>query len=145
MLNAFLSCNCLKYAFDQEEEIDYSVLQSIERSDVNLDTSKSGQDVVIVKNGRRLCGTGGALANVPIIQNKAYFEVKIQANGKFGVGLATNKVNFNKVPLGTDSEAWVLRNDGSIYSNNVKKFQVSQTIDEGDVIVSLLKFYYLSC
>jgi hypothetical protein len=42
---------------------------------------KSGQDVVIVKNGRRLCGTGGAISNVPIIQNKAYFEVKVQAKG----------------------------------------------------------------
>jgi hypothetical protein len=41
----------------------------------------SGQDVVIVKNGRRLCGTGGAISNVPIIQNKAYFEVKVQARG----------------------------------------------------------------
>jgi hypothetical protein len=40
-----------------------------------------GQDVVIVKNGRRICGSGGALSNAPIIQNKAYFEVKIQALG----------------------------------------------------------------
>jgi len=68
-----------------------------------------GQDVVIVKNGRRLCGTGGALANVPIIQNKAYFEVKIQANGAWGIGLATRKVDLNRLPLGADTESWVLR------------------------------------
>ena len=37
---------------------------------------------MIVKNGRRICGTGGALSNVPIVQNKAYFEVKIQTTGK---------------------------------------------------------------
>jgi len=134
----------MKSLFDREEEINYNVLQSLEKSDVNLDTAKSGQDVVIVKNGRRLCGTGGSLANVPIIQNKAYFEVKVQANGKFGVGLATRKVNLNSVPLGTDSESWVLRNDGCIYYNNVSKFQISQTIDEGDVIVRALYLYLLS-
>ena len=42
----------------------------------------SGQDVVIVKSGRRICGTGAALGNAPIVQNKAYFEVKIQSTGK---------------------------------------------------------------
>jgi hypothetical protein len=36
---------------------------------------------VIVKNGRRICGTGAALANAPIAQNKAYFEIKIQCTG----------------------------------------------------------------
>jgi hypothetical protein len=42
----------------------------------------TGNDVVIVKNGRRICGTGGALSNAPIVQDKAYFEVKIQSAGK---------------------------------------------------------------
>ena len=37
---------------------------------------------MIVKNGRRICGTGAALANAPIVQDKAYFEVKIQSAGK---------------------------------------------------------------
>lgn len=134
MLNSLLNCSCLRYWAEKEEEIDYSILQNIEKNDVTLDTSKSGQDVVIVKNGRRLCGTGGALSNVPIIQNKAYFEVKVQANGNYGVGLASRRVNLNNVPLGNDSEAWVLRNDGCIYSNNQSKFQISQNIDEGDVI-----------
>ncbi len=38
--------------------------------------------MVIVKSGRRICGTGAALGNAPIVQNKAYFEVKIQSTGK---------------------------------------------------------------
>ena len=42
----------------------------------------SGNDVVIVKNGRRICGNGAGLANAPIAQNKAYFEIKIQCTGK---------------------------------------------------------------
>ena len=41
-----------------------------------------GSEVVIVKNGRRICGTGAALANAPIVQNKAYFEVKLQCTGR---------------------------------------------------------------
>lgn len=41
----------------------------------------TGNDVVIVKNGRRICGTGAALSNAPIAQDKAYFEVKIQSTG----------------------------------------------------------------
>ncbi len=38
--------------------------------------------MVIVKSGRRICGTGAALGNAPIVQNKGYFEVKIQSTGK---------------------------------------------------------------
>lgn len=40
-----------------------------------------GTDVVIVKSGRRICGTGGCLANAPLHQNKSYFEFKIQSTG----------------------------------------------------------------
>lgn len=43
----------------------------------------SGHDVVIVKSGKRICGTGAALANAPIVQNKAYFEIKLQCSGNF--------------------------------------------------------------
>lgn len=41
----------------------------------------AGTDVVIVKSGRRICGTGGCLANAPLHQNKSYFEFKIQSTG----------------------------------------------------------------
>jgi len=41
----------------------------------------AGYGVVIVKNGQRICGTGAALANAPIVQNKAYFEAKLQSSG----------------------------------------------------------------
>ena len=36
---------------------------------------------MIVKSKRRLCGTGAALANAPLAQDKSYFEVKIQTGG----------------------------------------------------------------
>lgn len=43
MLKTLLNCNCFKLLFEQEESINYNVLQSIEKSDVNLDTSSSGR------------------------------------------------------------------------------------------------------
>ena len=98
-----------------------------------------------MKNGKRLCGTGGAISNVPIIQNKAYFEVKIRSNGQWGIGLATKKVDLDKV-LGNDSESWVLRNDGNVLFNNSIKFKMNRTIEEGDIVGvtydhELLNFY----
>jgi len=50
----------------------------------------TGYGVVIVKNGRRICGTGAALANAPIVQNKAYFEAKLQSSGLFDKGIFTS-------------------------------------------------------
>ena len=44
-------------------------------------TSCIGVDCVIVKSGRRICGTGAALANAPLVQDKSYFEIKIQCGG----------------------------------------------------------------
>ena len=41
-----------------------------------------GDEVVIVKSDLRICGCGAALATGPIVQNKAYFEVKVQCGGK---------------------------------------------------------------
>lgn len=41
-----------------------------------------GNDVVIIKSGNRICGNGACLANAPINQDKAYFEVKLQQEGK---------------------------------------------------------------
>ena len=43
----------------------------------------SGSEVVIVKNGKRICGTGAAFSNAPINQDKAYYEVKVQSSGLF--------------------------------------------------------------
>ena len=41
-----------------------------------------GVDCVIVKSGKRICGTGAALANAPLVQDKSFFEMKIQCSGK---------------------------------------------------------------
>lgn len=101
---------------------------------VVLDTNRMGLDVVIVKNGHRLCGTGAALANAPIVQNKAYFETKLQQSGIWGVGLATLKADLNHVPLGRDTESWVLCSDGCIMHNGEVVHKLSTLPMEGDVI-----------
>lgn len=54
---------------------------------VVLDTLKAGNDVVIIKNGLRICGNGVCLANTAINQDKAYFEVKLQQEGMMCSGL----------------------------------------------------------
>ena len=38
---------------------------------------------MIVKSGRRICGTGAALANAPLVQDKSYFEMKVQCGGTY--------------------------------------------------------------
>uniref|UniRef100_A0A3Q3IN32 SPRY domain-containing protein 7 n=1 Tax=Monopterus albus TaxID=43700 RepID=A0A3Q3IN32_MONAL len=96
----------------------------------------SGTDVVIVKSGRRICGTGGCLANGPLHQNKSYFEFKVQSTGVWGVGVATQKVNLNQVPLGRDTNSLVLRHDGSVYHNNEEKscLPANSLPQEGDIV-----------
>ena len=37
--------------------------------------------MVVVKSGKRICGTGAAFSNAPIVQDKAYFEIKLQSTG----------------------------------------------------------------
>ncbi len=61
--------------------------------------------------------------------------------GKWGIGLATSKVNLDKIPLGNDTESWVLRDSGSIFFNNVAKFNTNRQIDDGDIIVLRLVFF----
>ena len=41
----------------------------------------TGEEAIVLKCGSRLCGEGGVLLNVPLLQSKSYFEVKIQQSG----------------------------------------------------------------
>ena len=65
----------------------YSSLHSVTSSIVTYTSHTllfvSGSEVVIVKNGKRICGTGAAFSNAPINQDKAYYEVKVQSSGLF--------------------------------------------------------------
>jgi hypothetical protein len=68
---------------------------------VILDTSTMGQEAVVVKNGLRLCGTGSARGSAPILQDKAYWEVKVQQGGRWSAGIATPAAELTK-DLGLD-------------------------------------------
>nr|CAG4638771.1 EOG090X0EPP [Cyclestheria hislopi] len=101
---------------------------------VLLDNNRIGQEVVIVKNGTRICGTGGALGSAPIMQDKAYFEVRLQQSGVWGIGLGTEKANLNSIPMGCDPESWMLCSDGVFRHNKEGLIHVTQVPQEGDTI-----------
>lgn len=124
---------CLKNCFDG---IGLSQ-NNIPRREVNpiiLDTGHMGHEVVIVKNGQRICGSGGALASAPLVQSKAYFEVKIQQSGVWGVGLATRNTDLNRSPGGHDAESWVLCWDGVFRHNNTELHKIQDSAQEGDIL-----------
>ncbi|TGZ48406.1 SPRY domain-containing protein 7 [Temnothorax longispinosus] len=93
-------------------------------------------EVVIVKNGLRICGSGGALANAPLVQSKSYFEVKIQQSGIWGIGLAKRDTDLNVAVGGKDSESWAFNSDGIIRHNEQERHKLifQNPIQEGDVI-----------
>ena len=73
---------------------------------------------MIVKNGRRLCGSGGALATAPLVQSKSYFEVKVQQSGNWSIGIATRQTDLNRTKGGTDKESWCLSSDNIVRNND---------------------------
>ncbi|WKX97257.1 hypothetical protein Q1695_013149 [Nippostrongylus brasiliensis] len=99
---------------------------------IRLDVSKSGKDVVILKEGERICGTGAALGTLPIVQNKAYFQVNLQQNGVWGVGIGNSHAVLDKVPPAT--EFWGIRDNGDVIANGVVIGKLNKPISEGDAI-----------
>ncbi|KAK5978500.1 SPRY domain-containing protein 7 [Trichostrongylus colubriformis] len=97
-----------------------------------LDVTKSGKDVVIVKEGERICGTGGALGTLPIAQNKAYFQVNIQQNGAFGIGLGNAHANLDTVPV--TSNFWGIRDNGDVIANGTVIAKLTKPVSEGDCV-----------
>lgn len=57
---------------------------------------------MIVKGGHRVCGSGAALGNAPLVQSKSYFEVKVQQGGVWSVGLATRQTDLSL------TKGWIL-------------------------------------
>lgn len=98
----------------------------------------AGNEVVIVKNGLRICGSGGALTNAPLVQSKSYFEVKIQQGGIWGIGLAKRTTDLNVAIGGKDSESWVLNSDGILRHNEQELHKIQNPVQEGDVIVRII-------
>ena len=98
--------------------------------------------MVILKNGKRVCGSGGAILNQALLQSKSYFEVKIQQTGHWSVGLCTLNADLNKTRGGLDKFSWcfnaenLVMNDGNvlfdlneIYSTNGESESTAATIN----------------
>lgn len=88
-----------------------------EHEPIQLDTAHMGHEVVVIKGGQRACGSGGVIANTPLLQSKSYFEVKLQQGGQWSVGLATLQADLNQSKGGYDKESWCLTSDNVVYHN----------------------------
>ncbi|CAL8127335.1 unnamed protein product [Orchesella dallaii] len=104
------------------------------RPDIIIDSGYVGSEVVIIKNGLRLCGTGGALGSAPLVQTKSYFEVKVQQEGKWAVGVATRNSPLDVGPVGSDQYSWMLRHTGELYFNALSIGKLDPIPEEGDVV-----------
>lgn len=103
-------------------------------NEISLDRKHTGADVVVVKQGKRLCGRGGTLGTMPLVQSKAYFECKVQSTGTWGIGLATREVDLDCVPLASDANAWMLRSDGVCVHQNETVHRLDCVFEAGDTI-----------
>ncbi|KAJ1370199.1 hypothetical protein KIN20_031880 [Parelaphostrongylus tenuis] len=110
----------------------YSQMTNLIPPTIRLDTSRCGKDIVILKEGERICGTGAALGTLPIVQNKAYFQVNVQQSGVWGVGLGNLHSILDEVPVNTDF--WGVRENGDVVANGVVNGKLSKTISDGDSI-----------
>lgn len=121
---SLISICCFKNCFDGTG-FTIKTTSKREQQPIILDNKHMGHDVVILKNGLRICGNGGAICTAPLVQSKSYFEVKIQQGGKWGIGLATRKADFN-TGGGSDQESWVLtshatlRHNGTVIHSNLE-------------------------
>jgi hypothetical protein len=106
------------------------------RCEIKIDSGYVGDQVVVVKGGLRICGSGGALGSAPLVQTKSYFEVKVQQEGTWAVGVATRNCALDSGPLGNDPDSWVLKHSGELWFNGMTIGKLDHTIEEGDVIVS---------
>lgn len=75
------------------------------------------------------------MGNAPLVQSKSYFEIKIQQDGVWGVGIATRSTNLDVAIGGMDTESWVLNSDSAIRHNQQELQKVQNTAQEGDIIV----------
>ncbi|KPJ13738.1 SPRY domain-containing protein 7 [Papilio machaon] len=101
-----------------------SVPVRIKENPIQLDSLHMGHEVVLVKSGQRACGSGCTLGNAPLVQNKAYFEVKLQQGGVWAVGLATRDTDLNRVHGGFDKESWCLNSDGTVRHDNIELYHL---------------------
>ncbi|XP_001607765.1 SPRY domain-containing protein 7 [Nasonia vitripennis] len=125
---------CFRNCFDNFGLVTAQHEPQKEENYICLDTNNMGQEVVVVKNCGRVCGRGAVLGNAPLVQSKSYFEVKIQQEGIWGVGIATRSTNLDTSVGGMDAESWAFNSDGVIRHNKEELHKVQNLPQEGDII-----------
>lgn len=87
----------------------------------------------------RACGSGGVVLSSPLHQSKSYFEIKIQQEGHWSVGVCTLDTDLNKTRGGLDQYSWCLNaenlvmNDGKVvYDLN----EINQNSEENQEVNS---------
>lgn len=81
---------------------------------------------MILKNGKRVCGSGGAVLNQALLQSKSYFEVKIQQSGHWSVGLCTLNTDLNKTRGGLDKFSWCLNAENYVMNDGQVTFDLNE-------------------
>uniref|UniRef100_A0A673T8I8 SPRY domain containing 7 n=1 Tax=Suricata suricatta TaxID=37032 RepID=A0A673T8I8_SURSU len=82
----------------------------------------------------RCCRDGGT-GHIPLKEMPAV-QLDTQHMGIWGIGVATQKVNLNQIPLGRDVHSLVMRSDGALYHNSEEKNRLpaNSLPQEGDVV-----------
>lgn len=88
---------------------------------------------MLLKNCKRICGAGGALTTAPLVQSKSYFEVKIQQNGYWAVGVASKSSNLNSSRGGSDAYSWCLCSDNIVRHNDQVISRVNSSASEPQI------------
>lgn len=91
-----------------------------------------GQEVVILKNGKRVCGSGGAVLNQALLQSKSYFEVKIQQSGHWSIGLCTLNTDLNKTRGGLDRCSWCLNAENYVMNDGQVTYDLNEMYSEAN-------------
>ncbi|XP_028620856.1 SPRY domain-containing protein 7-like isoform X3 [Grammomys surdaster] len=82
----------------------------------------------------RCCRDGGT-GHIPLKEMPAV-QLGTDSTAIWGIGVVTQKVNLNQIPLGRDMHSLVMRNDGALYHNNEEKNRLpaNSLPQEGDVV-----------
>ncbi|KAL1285290.1 SPRY domain-containing protein [Trichinella pseudospiralis] len=127
--------NCLRMCLECVQGPSFFGTNHVRLHDVAgicLDSERSGENVVLLKDSTRICGSGASLCTAPLLQDNSYFEIKIQQAGSWGVGIASPDVDLNRLPLGKDMKSCVLRCDGKVYRNDQVVCERQLLVEEGD-------------
>ena len=103
-------------------------------------SSKNKAPTVTVQ-GSTISGSGSVLAEMPVLQDKAYFETTVVTPGSFAIGFATKDSPLDGVlSQDTCATAWTLTHKLKVMEGVAPGEVVGCALDQGDYPVSL-RFY----